>query len=103
MRGLFISNIKISTYETALMLDEMLTLLGDVAVTCKYLTSAGDYTEKDSPLNLIAYATYAAYDKLDTYRGEFMKTCGFTDPLRNCKNERLSVSFNALRGGGSDG
>ena len=95
--------MKINTYDVAVMFDELFTLLGDVAATCKYVSNAGSPTDKDCPLSVIAYATYAAYDKLETCRNEFMRACGFTDPIRKVENEQLSMSFTAMKGGGSDG
>ena len=69
---------KITTLETACMLEETALLLGGIADACERLSEG---TEAAGVLSVIAYAAREAWGKQTLYLDEFIKEYGFTRPL----------------------
>ena len=76
---------KITTLETARMLDETTTLLDYMAGACDYLCCTTALISHNELINnkicgvfgILSYAADAAHTKQENYQCEFMKACGF--------------------------
>ena len=88
---------KITTLETARMLDDTTALLGDIAGICDYLKysiamSHDEIANGDifGIFGVLAYAAGAAHAKQADYLCEFMNVCGFNHPLQdNCPETNI--------------
>ena len=85
------NNPKITTLETAVMMDEITGLLCKVSDACDCLKYA-DLTAPVHTINgifgVIAYATTEAHNKLNAYKDEFINVCGFEYPLHSALNRQ---------------
>ena len=84
---------KITTLETARMLDETTTLLSNMAGACDYLCCTTALISHSDQINnnicgvfgVLSYAADAAHTKQENYQFKFMEACGFVQPLLvNC-------------------
>ena len=73
---------KVSTYKTALVLNDTLALLRDIASACDYLGKTNNRPlDVNGLFGVLSYAASAAFDKLADYEEKFTKACGLEFPL----------------------